>query len=937
MFDKIVITGAREHNLKNISLEIPKNKLIVITGVSGSGKSSLAFDTIYAEGQRRYVESLSSYARQFLGKVEKPDVEKIEGLSPSIAIEQINNKVNPRSTIATSTEIYDYLRILYSSIGIPYDPKTGDILKKYSKVQITESLIKNFPKNKLILLAPLINWDKKNVDKTLESLKSNGFVRIRYNDIIIEIIELQLLLKNSKLKIKKLEVVVDRLIIKSENESRLLDSIETALNLSYGIVLCLTQLRGEEILDEKYYSNSYYNYKTNYRLGDITPRHFSFNSQLGACSTCQGLGFKLLCNTNLLIPNDKKSINDNAIVTWWDKNKKLKVVQKSKINDLAKFLKIDIEEPFYLLNENFKNALFYGFEKNKFKYEGLVNQANRLLEASSSSLLKFRIKKFMTPLICDSCDGKRLNNKMLSVYLNYKNKKYNINDLTNLNISQAKELITNLKLNKKEHFIAKDIIHEIDKRLSFLKNVGLNYLTLNRQSDTLSGGESQRIRLASQIGSGLSGVIYVLDEPSIGLHQRDNIKLINTLKKLRDLGNTIIVVEHDEETILNSDYVIDIGPFAGIHGGELLFNGTPQELIKNKKSLTAKYLKHKLNVNIAHKEIDNKIKNQYLEIKGAKENNLKNINVRFPVGEFIVVAGVSGSGKSSLVNDILSKSLSKHFYKSKNTVGKHDKIIGIEHISGVGIVNQSPIGARSRSNPATYTGVFTKIREIFASTPLAKMRAYKSNRFSFNIEGGRCESCQGTGEIKIDMHFLNDIFIECESCNGKRYKKDTLDVIYKGKNIFQILDMTIEEAFTFFSKIPNISRQLEALINVGLAYLKLGQNANTLSGGESQRIKLASELGKRSSNGFLYIFDEPTTGLHFFDIEILLKSLFTLRDKGNTVIVIEHNLDVIKHADWIIELGPEGGNKGGNIIAEGKLKEVIKNNNSLTGQYLKTI
>ncbi len=932
----ITITGAKEHNLKNINLKLPRNKFIVITGLSGSGKSSLAFDTIYAEGQRRYVESLSAYARQFLGVMEKPDVESIEGLSPAISIEQKSTHKNPRSIVSTITEIYDYFRLLFARVGKPHCPKCGAPITSQTSTQIIDSILNLPEKSKIIILAPLIQGRKGEYKNLINEIKKDGFTRIRidkeiYNFNTDKIPELD---KNIK---HNIEVVIDRLIIRKDIRTRLADSVELALKYGNGIIIIKTEK------EEKIYSQKLACLKCNISIPEISPRLFSFNNPYGACPSCSGLGKTMEIDPDLVIPDKNLSILEGAIRPFYSTNSNYLM---NSLEALARKYNFSLSTPFKNLPKKAQKVILYGtgdeeieFEiySDKFqgaykgKFEGVINNLARRYKETKSEYIREEIGKYLSNKKCPVCNGNRLKPEALSVKINGKS----IMDITHLSISKAYKFFQNLKLNKTDSIIAKDILKEIKKRLKFLIDVGLGYLTLDRESGTLSGGEAQRIRLATQVGAGLVGVLYVLDEPSIGLHQRDNQRLLNTLRRLQEMGNTLIVVEHDEETILHSDYIVDLGPGAGKYGGKIVAEGTPEEIMKNENSLTGKYLSKKLKIEVPVKR--RRGNGKYLILYGAQMHNLKNIDVKFPLGKFICITGVSGSGKSTLLTEILYPELARKLNKAITRGGKHKKIDGIEYLDKVINIDQSPIGRTPRSNPATYTGVFTFIRELFANLTESKIRGYKPGRFSFNVPGGRCEKCEGQGIIKIEMHFLPDIYIKCEECNGKRFNKETLSITYKGKNISDILDMSVDEAYKFFENIPSIKKKLETLREVGLGYIKLGQPATTLSGGEAQRIKLASELSKRSTGNTLYILDEPTTGLHFDDIKKLLNILNKFVNNGNTVIVIEHNLDVIKVADWIIDLGPEGGDEGGNIVAEGTPEDIANNPASYTGQFLKKV
>ncbi len=933
----IKITGAREHNLKNISLEIPRDKLVVITGLSGSGKSSLAFDTIYAEGQRRYVESLSSYARQFLGIMEKPDVDHIEGLSPAISIDQKSASRNPRSTVGTVTEIYDYLRLLFARAGTMHCPKCGKPVTRQTVGQIVDQILKSVKQTKRIaILSPLIE-DKKGEHKDIfgQILKS-GFGRVRVDSVVMDLDEAES--KDlDKQKKHTIEVVVDRLILEPGNigesdKKRLYDSVEKALSLAKGKIIVSNLETGKDTP----YSELFACPDCSISMPEIAPRSFSFNSPHGACPVCQGLGIKQEIDPHLILPNSKLTVNEGAIRPWI-RSAANSTWYFSILEAAAEEHKIDLNKPISQLSKDDLTVILYGSGEDTFnvrgyeaKYEGVIPNLERRYKETQSDYIRKEIEKYMVIKKCPSCEGKRLKREVLGVLVGEKN----IVDISEMTIEDALSFFIALpeKLNAEQNQIARQINKEIVQRLQFLMNVGLSYLTINRNSATLAGGEAQRIRLATQIGSGLMGVLYILDEPSIGLHQRDNSKLLETLKNLRDLGNTVIVVEHDEETMMDADWLIDIGPGAGEHGGKVIAEGTPKEIMLSNDSITGQYLSGRKKIEIP--KIRHSGSGEYLEIIGAKENNLQNVDAKIPLNTFTCVSGVSGSGKSTLINDILAKALSKKFFRAKDEPGKHDEIRGINYINKVINIDQSPIGKSPRSNPATYTGVFTLIRELFAATPEAKIRGYKAGRFSFNVKGGRCEKCHGDGYIRIEMHFLPDVYITCEECKGKRYNEEALEVTYKGKNIAEVLDMTVEDATEFFKNIPAIHYKLAVLFDVGLGYIKMGQLATTLSGGEAQRIKLATELAHRGTGKTLYILDEPTTGLHFEDVKRLLGVLNALVEKGNTVLVIEHNLDVVKSADHVIDLGPEGGSKGGQIIATGTPEEIARVKNSYTGQYL---
>lgn len=920
----IKIQGARQHNLKNLDLEIPRNRFVVITGVSGSGKSSLAFNTLYAEGQRRYVESLSAYARQFLDQLEKPDVDFIEGLTPAIAIEQRTSQPNPRSTIATATEIYDYLRILYAALGQPHDPETGTPLIRHTVKDIVNELTTHLERTRLILLAPVALEKGEKLKDVLERYRAQGFLRARLDGEMIEIEE-----TGDKPKAKSVEIVIDRLVIREDIRSRLADSLELAQKLSENRITLLVQPPGANDYEPYDFTFRFTNPETGFSLPKLTPKHFSFNSHLGACRSCHGLGTQLVPDGELMVPDPSKSIREGAIKTWWTGSKKRKGFHQRAIEDLAKTYSADLDSPVSDLPRHFKKALLYGNDD----FEGLSNQANRLLKTTKSEVTKRNVRRFMSPKPCPECGGRRLKSEILSITLNHAKEPLSIEAFTNLSIANALIWLNGVELTDLEATYATEVLSEIRKRLTFLNTVGLGYLSLDRQSGTLSGGESQRIRLATQLGAGLAGVLYVLDEPSIGLHQADNEKLIKTLKDLRDIGNTVVVVEHDEETMLAADHLIDLGPGAGEKGGKLLSQGTPEEVLADENSITGAYLSGTSSIQIPPVDpVDSD--SLTLTVLGAKEHNLKNIDVTFPLGKFTCVTGLSGSGKSTLVDNILRRALFRHFHQNKDKPGKHNGIEGIENIDKVIVIDQTPIGRSPRSNPATYIGVFGPIRDLFSQLPASRARGYEPGRFSFNVSGGRCETCQGDGMIKIDMHFLSDVYVTCESCNGRRYNRETLDVTYRGKSIADVLEMTVEEALAFFQKIPKISQQLRALHDVGLGYVRLGQSATTLSGGEAQRIKLAAELGKTATGKTLYLLDEPTTGLHFADISTLLEVFYRLRDQGNSLIVIEHNLDVIKCADWVIDMGPGGGEAGGTVVAEGTPEGISKVEKSMTGKYL---
>ncbi len=929
----IRIRGAREHNLKNLSIDIPRDKLVVITGLSGSGKSSLAFDTIYAEGQRRYVESLSAYARQFLGMMEKPDVDFIDGLSPAISIEQKTTHRNPRSTVGTVTEVYDYIRLLFARIGIPYCYKCGKKISSQSIDQIVESIRTYANGTKLQIMAPVVRGRKGEHEDKIQNARKNGFVRVRIDG---EVRNLDEDIKLTKSKKHDIEIVVDRIVLKEGIRPRLADSIETAIEIAEGLVLI------DIDKEEKLFSTKLSCPNCSISIPELSPRMFSFNSPYGACPKCSGLGYLMQFSPDLILSDPDKSLYEGVLEVW---GKTTSYWYKEQIQTLEKNYNFDGNTPWRDLPQNVKEIILYGSGNKKMNFEikrdqgewrfkksfeGVIPNLERRYRETKSDGMRDWMEKFMSNLKCDECDGKRLRPESLSVKI----ADYTIDRITSFTIKDAFDLFNEIKLSEMDEKIAEQVLKEIRTRFKFLKDVGIDYLTLERSAGTLSGGEAQRIRLATQIGSSLMGVLYILDEPSIGLHQKDNDKLLKTLKRLKDLGNTVIVVEHDEATIEASDYIIDLGPGAGLDGGYLVAKGTPEEIAANKKSLTGKYLSGRLSISVPETR---RSPYDYIEVIGARENNLKSVNAKFPLGVFTCITGVSGSGKSTLVIEILYKALANLIMRTKSYPGKFDKIIGIENIDKVIDIDQSPIGRTPRSNPATYTGLFTPIRELFSSLPESKIRGYKPGRFSFNVQGGRCESCQGDGVKRIEMHFLSDVYVTCEICKGRRYNHETLEVRYKGKNIFEILDMTAAEAFTFFENIPAIRSKLETINKVGLDYVKLGQSATTLSGGEAQRVKLSSELSKKSTGKTLYILDEPTTGLHFADIEKLLSVLNSLVDKGNSVIVIEHNLDVIKTADWIIDLGPDGGDEGGEIITEGSPESVSKVKKSYTGKYIKTM
>jgi excinuclease ABC subunit A len=934
--DKIVVKGARAHNLKNIDVTIPRDKLVVLTGLSGSGKSSLAFDTIYAEGQRRYVESLSAYARQFLGQMDKPDVDAIEGLSPAISIDQKTTSRNPRSTVGTVTEIYDYLRLLFARVGRPTCPKHGIEISSQTIEQMVDRIMEYPERTKLQILAPVIQGRKGTHVKTLEDIKKQGYVRIRVNGEMIEVTDEITLEKNKK---HSIEVVIDRIVVKEGVAARLSDSLETALRLGEGKVI--VDVIGEE---ELLFSEHHACPQCGFSIGELEPRMFSFNSPYGACQKCDGLGTKLEVDVDLVMPNKNLTLKEHALAPWEPTSSQY---YPQMLQAVCNHYGIDMNIPVKDIPKNLLDKVLYGsgreeiyfryendfgqVRENYIIFEGVIPNVERRYKETSSDYIREQMEKYMAQQPCPACKGNRLKLESLSVLINQKH----IGNITKFSIVEALDFFEQIDLTEKEKKIAHMILREIKERLGFLNNVGLDYLTLSRAAGTLSGGEAQRIRLATQIGSRLTGVLYILDEPSIGLHQRDNDRLIQTLKNMRDIGNTLIVVEHDEDTMMAADYLLDIGPGAGVHGGQVVSAGTPEEVMNDPESLTGQYLSGKKFIPLPTER--KVVKDRFLEITGANENNLSNVDVKVPLGCFVAVTGVSGSGKSTLIKEILHKALAQRLHNAKTKPGAHKAIKGVEHLDKVIDIDQSPIGRTPRSNPATYTGVFDDIRDVFASTNEAKVRGYKKGRFSFNVKGGRCEACRGDGIIKIEMHFLPDVYVPCEVCHGKRYNRETLEVQYKGKNIDDILKMTVEDAVSFFENIPKIKRKLQTIFDVGLGYITLGQPATTLSGGEAQRVKLASELHRRSTGRSLYILDEPTTGLHVDDIARLLKVLQRLVENGDTVLVIEHNLDVIKAVDYMIDLGPEGGDKGGSIIATGTPEEVIEVEASYTGQYLRPV
>jgi excinuclease ABC subunit A len=983
----IRIGGAREHNLKNLTLNIPRDKLVVITGLSGSGKSSLAFDTIYAEGQRKYVESLSAYARQFLDQMQKPDVDFIEGLSPAIAIEQRSSGSSPRSIIATTTEIYDYLRLLYAHIGRPHCPETGVLIVTQTTTEIVDKILALPPRTRLMVLAPVVRDQRGEFRDVVERLAREGFVRARVDGELVELANGVRVKLDPKAK-HTIEAVVDRLVIDEKIRTRLVDSVETALKWGDGILLTLHQPPEEQskgqspkskaepsalnaqpstlnssLWQETLHSNRNYSPATGKSYEPLTPKHFSFNAPAGACAVCHGLGQKMVFDEGLVVPDPEKSLEQGAVQPWRRGGKRMIVYYKSMLRALATHYQVNLEAPYKTLPEEFRRVLLWGsgpaeidfnfwragkMSKITRPFEGVIPNLERLYHESESEFTKNRLKAFMSPQFCDACNGRRLKPEILAVTLGDDSARFksqnsklkfqipglSIMDVCSLSVGKADEFFATLKLTEFEGKIAHDIIKEIRARLGFLNNVGLGYLTLDRESGTLSGGEAQRIRLATQIGAGLVGVLYILDEPSIGLHQRDNDRLLRTLAGLRDLGNSVLVVEHDADTIRHADYVLDLGPGAGVRGGEMVAAGTLPQVLGNPHSLTAKYLTGELTIPVPRQRITPSPDRGWLEILGAQENNLKNIDVRIPLGTLTCVTGVSGSGKSTLVDDILRRALFRKFFGSKERPGTHRALKGFENLDKVIVIDQTPIGRTPRSNPATYTGMFNAIRDLFSRLPAAKIRGYGAGRFSFNVKGGRCEKCEGDGLIKIEMHFLPPVYVTCEACNGRRYNRETLEITYKGQNIADVLDMTVDEAVTFFRAVPQIYEPLLTLAEVGLGYLRLGQSGTTLSGGEAQRVKLASELSRKSTGRTLYILDEPTTGLHFHDVAKLLEVLFKLRASGNTLLVIEHNLDVIKTADWLIDLGPEGGEGGGEIVAQGTPENVATCASSCTGQYL---
>ena len=937
MKNEIVIRGAREHNLKNVSLTLPRDKMIVFTGLSGSGKSSLAFDTIYAEGQRRYVESLSSYARQFLGQMEKPDVELIEGLSPAISIDQKSTSNNPRSTVGTVTEIHDYLRLLYARIGIPHCPKCGRVIERQTVDQVVEQIMALGEGARVQIIAPAVRGRKGEHAKLLAQIQKDGYVRVKVDGTVYDIADVPVL--DKKLK-HTIDVIVDRIIVRKGSEGRLADSLETAF--SFGAGLAKVEHNGEEQL----FSENYACPECGISIEELTPRMFSFNNPYGACPTCSGLGSLMKIDPALIVPNEELSLKKGAInATGWQSSNASSIAGMY-LAALGEKYGFSLDTPFKELSSEAKKVILYGTGSERIHveyhkefgegsydspFEGVIPNLERRYRETQSDFMKREIEEYMANIPCPDCNGKRLKKESLSVTVGG----MNIAEISDMTVRHAREKLGSLKLTQTEELIARQILKEIDSRLGFLISVGLDYLTLSRMAGTLSGGEAQRIRLATQIGSSLVGVLYILDEPSIGLHQRDNARLIETLKGMRDLGNTLIVVEHDEETMLNADYIVDIGPGPGEHGGEVVFAGTPEEILKDENSITGKYLSGREYIPIPkHRR---PVGESWLSIRGARANNLKNVNADIPIGVFTCVTGVSGSGKSSLVNEVMKKALLRDLNRARTKPGEHDAILGIEKLDKIIDIDQSPIGRTPRSNPATYTGLFDLVRDVFAQTPDAKMRGYTNGRFSFNVKGGRCEACHGDGILKIEMHFLPDIYVPCEVCGGKRYNRETLEVRYKGKTIADVLDMTVEEALHFFAPLPKLAKKLQTLYDVGLGYIRLGQPSTTLSGGEAQRVKLATELARKDTGRTIYVLDEPTTGLHTDDVKRLLSILQRLCDGGSTVVVIEHNLDVIKAADYIIDLGPEGGDMGGTIVCCGTPEQVAENRKSYTGKYLKPV
>jgi excinuclease ABC subunit A len=939
--DEIRIIGARQHNLRNLTLSLPRNKLIVITGPSGSGKSSLAFDTLFAEGQRRYVQSLSSYARQFLDQIEKPDVDFIEGLSPAVAIEQRSGAGNPRSTIATTTEIYDYLRVLYAACGQPHHPVTGTPLRRLSVQEIVDKILNEAAGDRFILLAPVVNNQAGEFKDVLEKLRKDGYVRVRIDG---EFKQLDEPVKPAKTRKHKIEAVIDRLKVTPTIRQRLTDSIETALKLGQGVIqICWQDANGKD-LDEWFLSNQNFDPATGYHFPQFNARDFSFNSPSGACPICHGLGTELVVDAGLVVPDESLSLEDYAVAPWKRVPKRLLGHYYSILRDLARYAKVDMDTPWSKLPEKFRQLVLNGSDGKAIPFTsvrngviretpepfaGVLAQITNLYETSASPLTRHRMQQYMSRQPCTACGGKRLRKEVLAVTIG----SLNIHEFCHLTIGEASKFISQIGWTEQQRAISAELVREISSRLAFLNDVGVGYLNLDRETGTLSGGEIQRIRLATQIGAGLTGVLYILDEPSIGLHQRDNERLLKTLFHLRDLDNTVVVVEHDEDTIRAADHVVDIGPGAGVLGGRIVAEGTPQQIAANGGSLTGKYLSHELAISVPNVRVP--ADGYMLKIVGATENNLKNIDVKIPLGCITCVTGVSGSGKSTLINDVLSKALFRHFYQARERPGAHQRIEGLDHLDKVITIDQSPIGRTPRSNPVTYIGAFNAIRDLFAQLPAARIRGYGKGRFSFNTPGGRCEHCEGDGYKKIEMHFLPDVYVPCEVCKGKRFNRETLEITYKSFNIADILEMTVSDGLELFKAIPAVADKLGSLMSVGLGYIRMGQSATTLSGGEAQRVKLAAELGKRSTGQTCFIMDEPTTGLHFADVEQLMTVLFNLRNAGNTIIIIEHHLDVIKCADWVIDLGPEGGENGGRIIAEGTPEMVANSEASHTGRFLK--
>jgi excinuclease ABC subunit A len=963
--DLIRVGGAREHNLKNLTLEIPRDKLVVITGLSGSGKSSLAFDTIYAEGQRKYVESLSAYARQFLDQLQKPEVDFIEGLSPAIAIEQRSSGSNPRSIIATTTEIYDYLRLLFANVAQPHCPDSGVPIVPQTTTDIVDKILAAPAKTRVMLLAPVVRDQKGEFRDVVERLAREGFVRARIDGEFVELTSNVRIKLDAKQK-HNIDVVVDRLVIDEKIRVRLSDSVETALKWGEGRLLLLHQPPGADAAqwEETLYSNRAYSPATGKSFEKATPKHFSFNAPAGACPVCHGLGQKMVFDETLVVPDPEKSLDQGAVLPWRRGGKRMITYYKAMLRAVTSHYHQSLEAPYKSFSEDFKKVLMQGSGETELEFhfwragkmstvkrpfEGVIPNLERLYAESESEFTRNRLKAFMAPQFCDICHGQRLRPEILAVTLadaetaarfgkaSRKVPGLSIMDVCGLSIAAADQFFAELKLTEFQQKIASEIIKEIRSRLGFLKDVGLGYLTLDRESGTLSGGEAQRIRLATQIGAGLVGVLYILDEPSIGLHQRDNERLLTTLRHLRDIGNSVLVVEHDEDTIRQADYILDLGPGAGVHGGEVVAAGTLEEVLQNKRSMTARYLTGELSIPIPKQRVKPSPERGWLEIISASENNLKNIDVRIPLGTLTCVTGVSGSGKSTLVDDILRRALFRHWFGSKERPGAHKEIRGKDALDKIIVIDQTPIGRTPRSNPATYTGMFNHIRDLFAKLPTARIRGYDAGRFSFNVKGGRCERCQGDGVLKIEMHFLPPVYVTCEACNGRRYNRETLEINFKGMNIADVLDMTVDEAVNFFRAVPQLHEACLTLAEVGLGYIRLGQSATTLSGGEAQRLKLGAELSRKSTGRTLYILDEPTTGLHFHDVAKLLEVIFKLRAPGNTLLVIEHNLDVIKTADWVIDLGPEGGSEGGRIVAQGTPESVVQCKESYTGQFLSRI